>query len=123
MLAFGKLLELLSIQETGLARAVAALPDASLARREIPTSWERKGAVMRQVVEAAKDRPVDDTDGIKVFHAPDGDGDGEGSDWVLVVPDTVEPVTHLWAEAGDMVRAELLADEYQALIQRAVEGG
>jgi mannose-1-phosphate guanylyltransferase/phosphomannomutase len=123
MVAFGKLLELLAVQETGLARAVAALPEASLARRQIPTSWERKGAVMRQVVEAAKDRRVDDTDGIKIFHAPDAAGEDEAADWVLVVPDTVEPVTHLWAEAGDTVTAELLADEYQALIQRAAEGG
>ena len=123
LLAFGKLLELLAAQETGLARAVADLPEPSLAQRDIPTSWERKGAVMRQVVEAAKERPVDDTDGIKIFHAPDAPGAGEAADWVLIVPDTVEPVTHLWAEAASAGAAKLLADEYQALIQRAAEGG
>src|SRR6266508_3647239 len=123
LLAFGKLLELLAAQETGLARAVADLPEPSLAQRDIPTSWERKGAVMRQVVEAAKERPVDDTDGIKIFHAPDAPGEGEAADWVLIVPDTVEPVTHLWAEAASAGAAKLLADEYQALIQRAAEGG
>jgi mannose-1-phosphate guanylyltransferase / phosphomannomutase len=121
LLAFGKLLELLATQETGLARAVAALPQAYLIRREIPTPWERKGAVMRQVVEAAKDRRTDDTDGIKVFHPLDAED--EPADWVLVIPDTVEPVTHLWAEAGGAHAAELLADEYQALIQRVAEGG
>jgi mannose-1-phosphate guanylyltransferase/phosphomannomutase len=123
LLAFGKLLELLATQETGLARAVAALPEASVVRREIPTPWERKGAVMRQVVEAAKDRTIDDTDGIKVFHAPGGAGRGEAADWALVVPDTVEPVTHLWAEGRSASAAGLLADEYQALVQRAAEGG
>jgi mannose-1-phosphate guanylyltransferase/phosphomannomutase len=123
LLAFCKLLELLATQETGLARAVAALPEVCLARREIPTPWERKGAVMRQIVEAAKERPVDDTDGIKVFHTPNGAGEGEAADWVLVVPDTVEPVTHLWAEAGSVTTAEQLADQYQALIHRAAEGG
>src|SRR6266545_4172239 len=123
LLAFGKLLELLATQETGLSRAVAALPEASVVRRGIPTPWERKGAVMRQVVEAAKERPVDDTDGVKIFHASEGAGEGEPADWVLIVPDTVEPVTHLWAEAGSLSGAELLADEYQALVQRAAEGG
>jgi phosphomannomutase len=78
---------------------------------------------MRQVVEAAKERPVDDTDGIKIFHAPDAPDAGEAADWVLIVPDTVEPVTHLWTEAGSAGAAKLLADEYQALIQRAAEGG
>ena len=33
-----------------------------------------------------------------------------GDDWVLAIPDTVEPVTHLWAEAGDEPAAEAAAD-------------
>ncbi|MFL6104981.1 MAG: hypothetical protein ACJ74K_17045, partial [Actinomycetes bacterium] len=44
-----------------------------------------------------------------------------GDDWVLVIPDTVEPVTHLWAEAGDEAAAAALADEYEALIRRAAD--
>jgi mannose-1-phosphate guanylyltransferase / phosphomannomutase len=91
-------------------------------RRRVPTPWERKGAVMRQLVEATKGRRVDDTDGVKVFHAPTSDDGGPwGEDWVLVIPDTVEPVTHLWAEAGDGERTLALADEYEALIRRAAE--
>jgi mannose-1-phosphate guanylyltransferase/phosphomannomutase len=113
LLAFGKLLELLAAHETGLAEAVAALPTPRVVRRRVPTPWERKGAVMRQVVEAAKGRRVDDTDGVKVFH---------GDDWALVIPDTVDPLTHLWAEAGSEACATELADEYEALIRRAVEG-
>jgi phosphomannomutase len=87
---------------------------------------------MRQLVEATKGRRVDDTDGIKVFHPPDGPGGSPGGsgaaeagpwgdDWVLAIPDTVEPVTHLWAEAGDEPAAEALAEEYEALIRRAGE--
>src|SRR6266540_3326336 len=124
LLSFGKLLELLAAHGTGLAAAVAALPAPFMVRRRVPTPWERKGAVMRQVVEAAKGRRVDDTDGVKVFHPPaHGDADGpHGDDWALVIPDTVEPVTHLWAEAGSEACAAELADEYEALIRRAVEG-
>jgi len=118
LLSFGKLLELLAVQETGLGCAVARLPDASVVRREIPTPWERKGAVMRQVVEAAKGRSSDDTDGIKVFHPTAGGPDA----WALVLPDTVEPVTHLWAEAATVAAAEVLAGEYEALVAAAVEG-
>jgi mannose-1-phosphate guanylyltransferase / phosphomannomutase len=137
LLAFGKLLELLAVHDTTLAAAVDALPEPSVARRRVPTPWERKGAVMRLLVEAAKGRRVDDTDGIKVFHSPAGpdgsaggtdesaagsEGSGPwGEDWVLVIPDTVEPVTHLWAEAGDEAEAMALAEEYEALIRRAAE--
>ena len=79
---------------------------------------------MRQLVEATKGRRVDDTDGIKVFHTPGGLGAGDGpwgDDWVLVIPDTVEPATHLWAEAGDDATTTALAEEYEALIRRAAE--
>jgi mannose-1-phosphate guanylyltransferase / phosphomannomutase len=99
---------------------VDALPQPSVVRRRVPTPWERKGAVMRQLVEATKGRRVDDTDGIKVFHGGAEDGPW-GDDWVLVIPDTVEPVTHLWAEAGDEPAAVALAEEYEALIRRAAE--
>jgi mannose-1-phosphate guanylyltransferase/phosphomannomutase len=124
LLSFGKLLELLAAHDTSLGDAVAALPEPSVVQRQVPTPWERKGAVMRQVVEAAKGRRVDDTDGVKVFHPPATAEDGEGGlcdDWALVIPDTVEPVTHLWAEAGATADALALADEYEALIRRAAE--
>jgi mannose-1-phosphate guanylyltransferase / phosphomannomutase len=124
LLSFGKLLEMLAAHGAGLGEVVAALPAPSLLRRRVPTPWERKGAVMRQLLEAAKGRRVDDTDGVKVFHQaapPSGDGPF-GDDWALVIPDTVEPATHLWAEAGDAEGAKVLADEYEALIRRAAEG-
>jgi mannose-1-phosphate guanylyltransferase/phosphomannomutase len=145
LLSFGKLLELLAIHDITLGAAVDALPRPAVVRRRVPTPWERKGAVMRQLVEAAKGRRVDDTDGVKIFHppappegaggppgwspgGPEGSG-GEagtaagpwGDDWVLVIPDTVEPVTHLWAEAGEEDAALALADEYEPLIRRAAE--
>jgi mannose-1-phosphate guanylyltransferase/phosphomannomutase len=122
LLSFGKLLELLAVHETTLGAAVDALPQPSVIRRRVPTPWERKGAVMRQLVEVAKGRRVDDTDGVKIFYTPTGSEPGPwGDDWALVIPDTVEPVTHLWAEAGDEATATALADEYEALIRRVAE--
>jgi mannose-1-phosphate guanylyltransferase/phosphomannomutase len=136
LLSFGKLLELLAAHDTTLGAAVDALPHPSVVRRRVPTPWERKGAVMRQLVEASKGRRVDDTDGVKVFHSPidrgttpavprtppgGTEGGPWGDDWALVIPDTVEPVTHLWTEAGDDATATALAEEYEALIRRAAE--
>jgi len=131
---------------------VDALPEPAIVQRRVPTPWERKGAVMRQLAEATKGRRVDDTDGIKVFHPPGPGGSGgppgwspggseesggapepEGADgpggaarswdddWALLIPDTVEPVTHLGAEAGARAAAEALADGYEALVRRAAE--
>src|SRR6266508_217997 len=123
LLAFGKLLELLATEETGLSKAVAALPEVGLVRRQIPTPWGRKGAIMRQTADAAPQRPTGHTDGIKVFHPPKGgSGASRPDDWVLVIPDTVEPVTHLWAESATVADADELADAYEALVRRAAEG-
>jgi mannose-1-phosphate guanylyltransferase/phosphomannomutase len=117
LMSFGRLLELLAAQQVSLAEAVGRLPATFVVRRRIATPWEQKGAVMRKVVEAAKDRASDSTDGIKVFTGPDP-ADG----WALVIPDTVEPATHLWAEAGDAAAAGRLADEFEALVRGAAAG-
>ena len=115
LLSFVKLLELLTAQDLSLAEAAATLPVTHLLRRRVATPWEQKGAVMRHVVEAAKGHRTIDVDGIKVFH--------DGNDWALVIPDTGEPVTHLWVEGSSDATARALADHYEALIRRAIEGG
>ncbi|HKE98682.1 MAG TPA: sugar phosphate nucleotidyltransferase [Actinomycetes bacterium] len=111
--SFGRLLELLALQDVTLAEAVARLPATSVVRRRIATPWERKGTIMRQVVEGAKGKPTDATDGVKVF---------EDGGWVLVIPDPVEPVTNLWAESDTPERTVTLADRYEQLVRRSVTG-
>jgi mannose-1-phosphate guanylyltransferase/phosphomannomutase len=121
LMSFARLLELLAAQEVSLAEAVGRLPVTHVVRRRVATPWEQKGAVMRHVLEAARDagdRPTDSTDGIKVFEEA-----ATGSPpWALVIPDTVEPVTHLWTEAGSDEAASALADRYEQLVRRAAGG-
>jgi mannose-1-phosphate guanylyltransferase / phosphomannomutase len=38
---------------------------------------------------------------------------------VLVLPDPAEAVTHLWAEGTDADSAQLLLDEWAAVVERA----
>ena len=54
---------------------------------------------------------IDTTDGVRVVEDDGG--------WVLVLPDPAEPVTHLWAEAGDDDAAQALLEEWAAVIERA----
>jgi mannose-1-phosphate guanylyltransferase / phosphomannomutase len=63
------------------------------------------------VAEAAGDRTVDMTDGVRV-EEPDGG-------WILVLPDPSEAVTHLWAEGTDGDSAQALLDEWAAVVARA----
>ncbi|MBA2610046.1 MAG: NTP transferase domain-containing protein, partial [Actinobacteria bacterium] len=61
-----------------LSKLVKAIPVPALAEETVVTPWERKGAVMREMVERNANRTLDLIDGVKVI-LDDG--------WVLVVPD------------------------------------
>ncbi len=107
--ALVKLLELLALGSDRLSAVVDRLPTVHLVRGSVITPWDRKGLVMRSLVELAKDRTTELIDGVKVRHE-----DG----WVLVVPDVEEPLTHLWAEADTEARARELLHEYTRRVRQ-----
>jgi mannose-1-phosphate guanylyltransferase/phosphomannomutase len=109
--AFVRLLGLVARTRLTLSQIDARIPQPHLLRRSIPTPWAAKGSVMRTVVEAAGDRPVDTTDGVRIIDPDHG--------WALVLPDPADAVTHLWAEGNDADSAQLLLDEWAAVVERA----
>jgi mannose-1-phosphate guanylyltransferase / phosphomannomutase len=109
--AFVLLLGLVARTRLSLSQIDARIPQAHLLKRSMPTPWAAKGSIMRTVVEAADDREMDTTDGVRVVE-PDGG-------WVLVLPDPEEAVTHLWAEGPDADAAQALLDEWAAVVERA----
>ena len=109
--AFVRLLGLVARTRRPIVEIDRAIPQAHLLRRSVPTPWAVKGSVMRAVVEAAEDRELDTTDGVRVIES-------DGS-WALVLPDTAEAVTHLWAEGPDSDKAQALLDEWASVVERA----
>ena len=109
--AFVKVLGLVGRTRLTLSQIDARIPRAHLLKRSMPTPWVAKGGVMRTVVEAAGDREVDTTDGVRVVE-PDGG-------WVLVLPDPAEAITHLWAEGADADSAQALLDHWAAVAEQA----
>ena len=109
--AFTQLLGLVARTRLTLSQIDARIPGANLLKRSLPTPWAAKGMVMRTVVEAAGDKPLDTTDGVRVIEADRG--------WILVLPDPSEAVTHLWAEGSDVDTAQSLLDEWAAVVERA----
>ena len=108
---FARLIGLVARTRLTLSQIDARIPDAHLLRRSMPTPWAAKGGVMRTVVEAAGSREVDTTDGVRVVEPDRG--------WVLVLPDPADAVTHLWAEGTDADTAQLLLDEWAAVVEQA----
>jgi mannose-1-phosphate guanylyltransferase/phosphomannomutase len=93
------LLDLLVLDGRSLSAIVAGVPESHIVHESVPTPWERKGAVMREMVERAKDHPTVLVDGVKILY-PDG--------WALVLPDPEIAVTHVWADAVSEAEARRL---------------
>ena len=108
-----KLLDLLAADRPPLSDGRRRrCPTIHVAHETVPTPWERKGTVMREIVERAEGRDVVLVDGVKVID-PDG--------WALVLPDPEEPLTHVWAEAGSDDEARRLAQEYVQRIRQILQ--
>jgi mannose-1-phosphate guanylyltransferase/phosphomannomutase len=99
-----------------LSELVAATPPMPVLHDEVPTPPEQKGLIMRTLMEQLAEEEADLVlvDGIKVWT-------GDGDDWVLVVPDPEDPVTHVWAEASDLVASERLAASYVERITKMMD--
>ena len=77
----------------------------------LPCAWEMKGGIMRRMSEDSLEKEATFIDGIKVQ---------SGEDWVLVLPDPEEAVTHVLAEAGNAAEARQVAQEYARRIRQSV---
>jgi len=106
-----KLLDLLAATGRRLSDVVRDLPSVHIAHESVPTPWERKGAVMRELVERVPPDSVVLIDGVKILR-----DDG----WVLVLPDPEEPSTHIWAEGPNETAARQVAQEYARRIRQTV---
>ena len=109
--AFTRLIGLVARTRLSLSQIHARIPVAHLLRRSVPTPWAAKGSVMRTIVEAAGNRKIDTTDGVRVIE-PDGG-------WALILPDPATAITHLWAEAADSETAQALLDEWAGVVEHA----
>ena len=105
-----KALEVLATTKQPLSAIVDELPRVHMARRDVPTPWAQKGAVMRRLSSAASGR-VQLLDGVKVV---------EDDRWALVIPLPDEPLCRIWAEAPTDAGAEELADRYVSMVQEAI---
>ncbi|MBK5092291.1 MAG: mannose-1-phosphate guanyltransferase [Actinobacteria bacterium] len=111
MMTFARMLEMLAATGETLAQLKRDLPAYYLMRREVVTSWEAKGAVMRQLLETHEDDGIDSTDGMKISW--------EKYRWVLILPDQEEPVLHLYAEGRDEEDCRGILDRYEAEIKKS----
>jgi mannose-1-phosphate guanylyltransferase/phosphomannomutase len=103
----GKILELLAAENRKLSELVDLLPELHLASADVKCPWERKGTVMRHLIDQHRDTDLDLLDGIRVLR-----DDG----WVLILPDATDPLFHIVAESGSMGEAKAIVEDYAARV-------
>jgi mannose-1-phosphate guanylyltransferase/phosphomannomutase len=109
MVSLTKLIEVLAKTKKPLSALMAAIPRYHVMHRQEVCGWERKGAVMRKLMDATEGRRVELTDGIKVY---------TNNGWALMLPDPVEPVFHIYVEGDTEQHAEQIAARYASLIRK-----
>jgi mannose-1-phosphate guanylyltransferase/phosphomannomutase len=112
LFSFGMLVTMLQRTAIDLADLTAELPVFRVAHANVRVPFDQKGTIMRRVAEDAKSsRHVEMLDGIKIFE------DGE---WVLILPDAIEPQFHLFAESNDPNGAQAAVDRFSRRIEAMV---
>lgn len=108
-----KIMELIAAQGRPLSEIVDELPASHLASRRDQCPWERKGQIMRRLLDETDGQSVELTDGIRVAR--------EGG-WVLVIPDASDPLFNVWAEGRSEDEANRYADEIATRIEQLARG-
>ncbi|MFA6431559.1 MAG: mannose-1-phosphate guanyltransferase [Candidatus Margulisiibacteriota bacterium] len=103
MFASVKLLEMLSKGRLNLAECESEIPEIFMVGKEISCGLDMKGKILRTLIDEVGNNKIDLTDGVKIFHA---------DDWVLVLPDPMRPIVHIYSEAGNKKDAQKLIKEY-----------
>ncbi|MBX9572561.1 MAG: NTP transferase domain-containing protein [Candidatus Obscuribacterales bacterium] len=109
MYTVGQILEHLTYQGRSLHQAVSELPPLVYQVDSVHCPWERKGRVMRLLVEKNQNKPMELLDGVKIQTRPDH--------WILVLPDAVEPLVHVYADGTDLQQTSRDLSEFSEMVR------
>lgn len=115
LMSLGKLLELMAKNGKPLSQLQKRVPSAHVVHHHVGCAWDKKGLVMRQLIENFQGEQIDLIDGIKI------NLDGA---WALILPDPEEPLFHVYAEGKSLRKSHNLASKYSKMVkelQSAVE--
>ncbi|HZY98188.1 MAG TPA: sugar phosphate nucleotidyltransferase [Candidatus Baltobacteraceae bacterium] len=111
--ASAKIMELIASKGQPLSEIVDRLPEWHLASRRDHCPWERKGQIMRRLLDETNGASVDLTDGIRL---------GREGGWVLVIPDASDPLFNVYAEGRSDDEAHQYVDEIATRIEELARG-
>jgi len=110
--AIVKIMEMLAVEGRKLHELNDLLPDWFFRHRTIRCPWERKGVVMRTIVDRYQGHDVELFDGVRVQ---------QNGGWFLVLPDASDPTLNVYAEGSSGDDADRLIGDIAHQIETLVE--
>jgi mannose-1-phosphate guanylyltransferase/phosphomannomutase len=114
LFALAVILELMAREQTTLSELVRAVPRSYMRKYSVDCAWQAKGRVMRTLIEESENEDVQLIDGIKVYN---------DRGWTLILPDSEEPVFHVYSEAQSPEIADEIAAVYMDRIAAVAADG
>ncbi|MGC8917062.1 MAG: sugar phosphate nucleotidyltransferase [Thermoanaerobaculum sp.] len=111
LFAVGSFLRYLSEAQEPLSQVALRAPKVNVVHRAIPCPVEKKGRIMRQVVDRFAGQQLSFLEGVKIQQK-------EG--WVLLRPDRLGPAVHLHAEGRDEASALGLLSSFASQVEELI---
>lgn len=92
-----------------ISEIVDDLPEIYMEHEQLPCQTSQKGMIMRVLLEKYQNENIDMTDGIKIF-TKDG--------WILILPDAVRPIIHLYADSDSKENTINIIREYKLIVNK-----
>lgn len=109
--SLAKILDFITGEGIKLSSIIETIPDFYITQKEIECPWDAKGKVMRSLIQEKNDAQIELYEGVKIFH---------DRGWVLVLPDSDEPVCTIYSEGISPEFAESLSDMYVDKIRNII---
>ena len=109
--SLAKVLDFMAAEDSKLSAIIETVPEFYITQKEIECPWDAKGKVMRSLIQEKTDSQVELYEGVKIFH---------DRGWVLVLPDSDEPVCTVYSEGISPEFAESLSNIYVDKIRNII---
>ncbi|MCC7430623.1 NTP transferase domain-containing protein [bacterium] len=105
MFAMAKIMELLAKDGRNFSDFTNEGNFFHTSKKSVPCPWEKKGTVMRKIMEFSEPYERQLIDGVKVFL--------NETEWVLLIPDRLEAFFNIYAESNDAKRTKEIVREFE----------
>lgn len=104
-------LNLMAERNIELSQFVSSIPRYFMKKLDVSCPWDKKGVVMRNLIEELPANSVDLIEGVRLRFQ---------DSWALVLPDSEEPLCKVYTESVDENEAKKLMDELTGNIQKII---